>query len=93
MTSEHKTFGPMHGESVPRHQFVGRSGRDDELIVSTYEIRERDDDGLPLPGVESRLAVEFYRPVSGVTSAWLTAEEAGWLRDALDEFISTPRGQ
>lgn len=75
-----RRFGPMHGEATSRFQFVGESSHSDELIVSTYLIRET-----------NRLAVEFYRPAEGITSAHLTTEEAGWLREALDEFIEAHR--
>lgn len=80
-------FGPMHGERTRRHQFVGKSSRGDELIVTTYEVRDYHDEGEPPADVEIRLAVEFYRPTDGVMPAWLSVAEAGWLRDALDEFV------
>lgn len=91
MAGERKTFGPMHGESVPRHQdIVGgtkpigftRQGepRATQVIVSTYEVPK--DDG--------RLHVEFYG--ADLETAVLDREQAAWLRDVLDEYVQAKAG-
>ena len=77
ITKAVRHFGPMHGEATRRHQFICDSSREEELIVSIYEVA----DG-------ARLAVEYYNQRMGVASAHLTPEEARWLRDACMEFLA-----
>lgn len=77
--SEPRSFGPMHGELVPRHQFVIPPDFRKEVIVSTYVNTSAT--------VGPTLSVELYAPHLGVVAADLTVERARNLRDYLTEFV------
>lgn len=73
-----RSFGPMHGEKTRRHQFTVESSREDELIISIYEVKVKG---------QKRLAVEYYRPSLGVISGHLTVQEVDNLKVACEEFL------
>jgi hypothetical protein len=77
LTSDHKSFGPMHGERVPRHQFVIPADFHRETVVSTYQHTSA--------SFYPCFRVELYG--NGVEAADLTTDNAKALRDYLTEFI------
>lgn len=84
MTDEPRSFGPMHGEFVPRHQFVIPPDFRKEVIVSTYVNISAT--------VGPTLSVELYDVRVGVVAADLTVARARDLRDYLTEFVDAYSG-